>query len=77
MRSKFWVALVMFSCAAHARSDVGVSFDFFEYTGRDAVFDQALPTGSYRNPILAGFYPDPSVTRVGEPVCRPPAAVMR
>jgi alpha-N-arabinofuranosidase len=43
-----------------------VSFDWFEYTGQDAVFDSPLPAGSYRNPILAGFYPDPSVTRVGD-----------
>jgi xylan 1,4-beta-xylosidase len=42
-----------------------VSFDWFEYTGRDAVFERPLPPGSYRNPVLAGFYPDPSVTRVG------------
>lgn len=42
-----------------------VAFDWFEYTGRDAVFDQPLPAGSYRNPILAGFYPDPSITRAG------------
>ena len=25
-----------------------------------------LPAGSYYNPILAGYYPDPSVTRVGD-----------
>lgn len=43
-----------------------VAFDWFEYTGRDAVFDQPLPAGSYRNPILAGFYPDPSITRAGD-----------
>ncbi|MFC4313427.1 glycoside hydrolase family 43 protein [Steroidobacter flavus] len=43
-----------------------VSFDWFEYTGKDAVFEAPLPAGSYRNPILAGFYPDPSVTRVGD-----------
>jgi xylan 1,4-beta-xylosidase len=43
-----------------------VSFDWFEYTGRDAVFEQPLHAGSYRNPVLAGFYPDPSITRVGE-----------
>ncbi|HEV7715575.1 MAG TPA: glycoside hydrolase family 43 protein [Steroidobacteraceae bacterium] len=42
-----------------------VSFDWFEYTGRDTVFATPLPPGSYRNPILAGFYPDPSITRVG------------
>src|SRR5262249_23188152 len=40
-------------------------FDWFEYTGRDQVFETPLPEGSYRNPVLAGFYPDPSVTRAG------------
>ena len=25
-----------------------------------------LPAGSYHNPILAGYYPDPSITRVGD-----------
>jgi xylan 1,4-beta-xylosidase len=43
-----------------------VYFDWFEYTGRDAVFDQPSPPGTYRNPVLPGFYPDPSVTRVGD-----------
>jgi xylan 1,4-beta-xylosidase len=41
-------------------------FNWFEYTGRDKVFDEPLPPGTYRNPILAGFYPDPSITRVGD-----------
>ena len=43
-----------------------VAFDWFEYTGRDTAFATPLPAGSYRNPILAGFYPDPSVCRVGD-----------
>ncbi len=66
MRCKFWAVIALLSGTAHARTDVSVSFDYFEYTGRDAVFEQTLPSGSYRNPILAGFYPDPSVTRVGD-----------
>ena len=41
-------------------------FHWFEYSGHDRVFDTRLPPGSYRNPVLAGFYPDPSVTRVGD-----------
>ena len=41
-------------------------FHWFEYTGHDRVFDAPLPPGAYRNPILAGFYPDPSITRVGD-----------
>ncbi|ATY32112.1 glycoside hydrolase family 43 protein [Sphingomonas psychrotolerans] len=42
-------------------------FDWFEYRGEDAV-DRANPPApdQYRNPILQGFYPDPSVTRVGK-----------
>jgi xylan 1,4-beta-xylosidase len=43
-----------------------ISFDWFEYEGRDTVFEQPLPPGHYRNPILAGFYPDPSITRAGD-----------
>lgn len=43
-----------------------VAFDWFEYRGDDPVFATPLPAGHYRNPILAGFYPDPSITRVGE-----------
>ncbi|MEM6796443.1 MAG: glycoside hydrolase family 43 protein, partial [Acidobacteriota bacterium] len=42
------------------------SFDRFEYRGSDAVFDRPLSADQYRNPILAGFYPDPSVVRVGD-----------
>ena len=55
--------LVPFTARAQAPS---VGFDWFEYTGHDAVFSTALPHGSYRNPILAGFYPDPSITRAGD-----------
>ena len=43
-----------------------VAFDWFEYTGRDTAFASPLPAGSFRNPILAGFYPDPSICRVGD-----------
>src|SRR5690606_7422313 len=39
-----------------------VYFDWFEYTGRDAAFDAPLPEGNFRNPVLAGFHSDPSVT---------------
>jgi xylan 1,4-beta-xylosidase len=44
----------------------GALFDWFEYTGQDSVF-QTVHAGpnEYLNPILAGFYPDPSVVRAG------------
>ena len=40
-------------------------FDMFRYNGQadEGVAPQA---GEFRNPILAGYYPDPSVTRVGD-----------
>jgi xylan 1,4-beta-xylosidase len=43
-----------------------VTFDSFTYTGRDTVFNSPLAPGEFRNPILAGFYPDPSICRVGD-----------
>jgi alpha-N-arabinofuranosidase len=43
-----------------------VYFKWFQYRAGDAVFDQQAPQGTYRNPVLAGFYPDPSITRVGD-----------
>lgn len=43
-----------------------IAFDWFEYTGRDDTATAPLAAGHYRNPILPGFYPDPSVCRVGD-----------
>lgn len=39
-----------------------VAFDWFSYRGEDGA---PAPAGQYRNPVLAGFYPDPSIVRVG------------
>jgi len=41
-------------------------FDWFDYRGEDPV-DRTMKAkpDEYRNPILQGFYPDPSVLRVG------------
>ena len=42
-------------------------FEWFEYTGADPVYQKVQKTdGQYVNPILAGFFPDPSIVRVGE-----------
>src|ERR687890_749018 len=51
----FALALIA-GVAAHA------SFDWFEYRGDDRLPRPA--PGEYANPILQGFYPDPSVVRV-------------
>jgi xylan 1,4-beta-xylosidase len=42
-----------------------VRFDRFEYIGKDVASEARPAPGTYRNPILPGYYPDPSVTRVG------------
>ncbi|WP_448657535.1 glycoside hydrolase family 43 protein [Sphingomonas sp. CJ99] len=42
-------------------------FDWLTYQGSDPVDAIARPgPGEFRNPILQGYYPDPSITRVGE-----------
>lgn len=43
------------------------AFDWFHYEGQDAVFKTISKSGDeYLNPILAGFYPDPSICRVDD-----------
>lgn len=42
-------------------------FDYFKYAGNDARFNVAIDKShQYYNPVLAGFYPDPSLCRVGD-----------
>ncbi len=43
-----------------------VRFTTFTYTGNDEIFASPISEYEYRNPILAGYYPDPSICRVGE-----------
>ena len=48
----------------HAQS---ARFSFFNYEGNDPRFEQTFdPATQYLNPIVAGFYPDPSVCRKGD-----------
>ncbi|TAJ71964.1 MAG: glycoside hydrolase family 43 protein [Phenylobacterium sp.] len=54
------LALAGPAAAAEAR------FDWFDYRGSDPADAAPLKPGAYRNPILRGFYPDPSLTRVGD-----------
>ena len=46
---------------------VEARFDWFEYAGDDSIYRvvHAGP-GEYLNPILAGFYPDPTLCRQGD-----------
>lgn len=42
-------------------------FDWLNYDGHDAVYDHVKAgPDQYLNPILPGYYPDPSILRVGE-----------
>jgi xylan 1,4-beta-xylosidase len=66
---KLRVLLLATTCALSRIFAAGpspVAFDSFTYTGRDVAFEAPLPAGHYRNPILAGYYPDPSICRVGD-----------
>lgn len=56
------VALAALTAAAQE-----ASFSYFKYAGNDARFNKTIDErNEYLNPILAGFYPDPSVCRAGD-----------
>ena len=58
------LGLLLWAAAVSAPAQEPARFDWFEYRG-----DDRLPRprpGEYGNPILQGFYPDPSITRVGD-----------
>lgn len=55
------LAIAMTATAQTAR------FGYFKYTGNDERFYKQIdPTRQYLNPIMAGFYPDPSICRKGD-----------
>jgi xylan 1,4-beta-xylosidase len=68
------LVLVLAACTAGQSATVGGDaatsnprFDWFSYEGSDSVFKTlAVDSGAYTNPILAGFYPDPSIVRAGD-----------
>lgn len=61
------LALVLGLAACPPAMANEATFSWVEYQGSDPSDAVAQPgPGQYRNPILAGYYPDPSITRVGE-----------
>ena len=63
------LSVIMVSgCAMQSAGPKGqspkVAFDWFHYVGQDKLADIPLKPGHFRNPIVSGFYPDPSVVRV-------------
>lgn len=59
----FGVALSTLPVGSAAAPDTVAQFDWFEYRGNDPLPQPRA--GEYANPILGGFYPDPSIVRVG------------
>lgn len=57
-------AAFLFACL-FCKAAAPVSFDWFKYSGNDAVFSSPPAEGQFQNPIISGFYPDPSICRVG------------
>jgi xylan 1,4-beta-xylosidase len=66
---KAFAALALAVAATQAHPQAGapwVEFSRFHYDGRNpSLPTRPLTPGEYRNPILPGFYPDPSIVRVG------------
>lgn len=56
----------LFSCGQTAGDKRTASFEFFSYQGKDSLYDTPIDRQKeYFNPVLAGFYPDPSICRKG------------
>lgn len=59
-----WVgALALLGATAVEAEDNVAAFDWLAYEGEEAT--TPVPPGHYRNPVLPGFHPDPSIVRVG------------
>lgn len=56
-------SLLFTSVAAEQPSAPSAHFAWFAYGGNDEVFNHPPAPGHFQNPILAGFYPDPSIVR--------------
>ncbi len=69
MKAKQLTGFLAASCLALnalANDNQTINFYQFTYEGKDAVFAQKPALGQFQNPIIAGFYPDPSITRAGD-----------
>lgn len=54
-------------CHGQAAPSSAATFSYFAYDGHDARFDRTIdPASQYFNPILLGFFPDPSICRKGD-----------
>jgi len=67
MRNRLFALILFAGIASGCSSSVSNPvFNSFSYSGDDARFKVECSEGEYLNPILSGFFPDPSVCRKGE-----------
>ncbi|WP_300544894.1 glycoside hydrolase family 43 protein [Maricaulis sp.] len=59
-------AALLAGCQGAGQNERDARFAWFEYSGSDPVHEIEAGPGEFRNPVLSGFYPDPSNTRAGE-----------
>lgn len=64
------LATVVLACVMPALAEAPerapqARFDWFDYRGSNPAYAGLPRAGTYLNPILAGFYPDPNILRVG------------
>lgn len=60
------IATILFMMSCTKSSTDRAVFSYFKYRGMDERFEKEIdPQKEYFNPILAGFYPDPSICRKG------------
>ncbi len=60
------IALLLSAQLAIGSTPSPVAFDWFSYEGKDEIFKTPPSDTQFQNPILAGFYPDPTSVRVGD-----------
>ncbi len=63
----FLIASFVIGCGGNMsnNNEQFAEFEWFSYGGHDPVFEDSID-GHYINPIIAGFFPDPSIVRVDE-----------
>ncbi|WP_036879864.1 glycoside hydrolase family 43 protein [Xylanibacter oryzae] len=67
MNKKVLMATALMFMSIGAAKAQKADFSYFKYTGNDSRFDKKIDRNNqYLNPIMAGFYPDPSICRKGD-----------
>ncbi|MDR3227042.1 MAG: family 43 glycosylhydrolase [Prevotellaceae bacterium] len=59
----FIIAFNVISCKKSNNNATEATFNYFEYKGCDSTFSTVDTNNQFQNPILSGFYPDPSICR--------------